>query len=49
MYAAGYGKVDATKLLIEMGASKDATDSKGKTAKAYAEEYGQDATVALLS
>ena len=49
MYAAGYGKVDATKLLLEKGASKDATDSNGKTAKGYAEEYKQSATVALLS
>ena len=48
MYAAGFGHVDATKLLLEKGANKEATDQFGKTAKMYAEEYKKPETAALL-
>lgn len=48
MYAAGFGHVALTQLLLEKGANKDATDQFGKTAKTYAEEYGKADTAALL-
>ena len=48
MYAAGFGHVSTTKLLLAKGADKNAKNSNEKTALAYAKEYDKAATADLL-
>ena len=49
MLAAGRGRTDMAKTLLQKGASPDAKDSAGKTALDYAVQYKQQETAQLLS
>ncbi len=48
MWAAGYGKLDNLRLLLERGAQLDAHDARGMSALAIALQQKQDNAAALL-
>ena len=48
MWAAGAGKLDNVKLLLERGAQVNARDARGLTALAIAQEQKQEDAVQLL-
>jgi ankyrin repeat protein len=48
MWAAGQGKLDATRLLLARGARPDLRDDRGLTAADIARQAGQGAVAAAL-
>jgi ankyrin repeat protein len=48
MWAAGYGRNDVVKALLESGARTDLRDNRGKSAADIAREGGYAQTVTLL-
>jgi hypothetical protein len=48
MWAAGYGKVETMRALIDAGARIDAKDDRGKTAGDIARENGHAAAAGVL-
>ena len=48
MWAAGYGRTDAARVLLEAGARTDPKDNRGKTATDIAREGGYAQTATLI-
>jgi len=48
MWAAGYGRTEVVKRLLELGADRRALNDKGKTAADIARDGGHSAVEALL-
>jgi ankyrin repeat protein len=48
MWAAGYGKTDTVRALIDAGARVDPVDNRGKTALDMAREYQHAQTAEVL-